>query len=501
MRSPRAMMRCWRGRPGLQALRGKSGAAGAREAERPAPSWGALPDLLAGRAPGRRRQQQQPPPGAPCGARDAAALQARSLLSRFFCSRAGDGAEGPRKPPAVERRSRAWEQSLSPLERLSRLVPEGCLTEAVEAVRSAEAAQETAVGATGTRRGPSPEPLLSATSGDVPFQAGELMVAEYRRRRRAVVRKLCRLTAGGVLQSSWGTLPFAHVLGRLPGQLLLTSIGQPFLVRRPSLEDYVLLMKRGPAIAYPKDINAMLLLMDINQGDVVLEAGSGSGALSLFLSRAVGPLGHVISYEVRNDHHNIAKTNYQNWRAAWKIGHSVEWPDNVEFINEDISAEAEGLKMKIFDAVALDMVIPQKAVTLIVPSLKQGGVCAVYVANITQVIELLEAIHTSRSTLFCERIVEVMYRDWSVHPVAQRNSTTSQHLKSKGNTVEDTNYHNENDNLPAEQSEDDEIFVTDRAKPPYIARPCQRQTGHTAFLVKLRKFNPPNTKMTPDDVC
>ncbi|XP_077197537.1 tRNA (adenine(58)-N(1))-methyltransferase, mitochondrial isoform X2 [Paroedura picta] len=252
MRSPRAMMRCWRGRPGLQALRGKSGAAGAREAERPAPSWGALPDLLAGRAPGRRRQQQQPPPGAPCGARDAAALQARSLLSRFFCSRAGDGAEGPRKPPAVERRSRAWEQSLSPLERLSRLVPEGCLTEAVEAVRSAEAAQETAVGATGTRRGPSPEPLLSATSGDVPFQAGELMVAEYRRRRRAVVRKLCRLTAGGVLQSSWGTLPFAHVLGRLPGQLLLTSIGQPFLVRRPSLEDYVLLMKRGPAIAYPK---------------------------------------------------------------------------------------------------------------------------------------------------------------------------------------------------------------------------------------------------------
>lgn len=70
-----------------------------------------------------------------------------------------------------------------------------------------------------------------------------------------------------------------------------------------------------------------------------------------FLCFLVGPLGHVISYEVRKDHYSTAKTNYQNWCAAWKIGHTVEWPDNVEFINEDISTAAEGLKMKTFDAV------------------------------------------------------------------------------------------------------------------------------------------------------
>ncbi|XP_015283453.1 PREDICTED: tRNA (adenine(58)-N(1))-methyltransferase, mitochondrial [Gekko japonicus] len=248
-------------------------------------------------------------------------------------------------------------------------------------------------------------------------------------------------------------------------------------------------------------MNAMLLLMDINQGDIVLEAGSGSGALSLFLSRAVGPLGHVISYEVRKDHHSIAKTNYQNWRAAWKIEHTVEWPDNVQFINEDVSTAAEGLKMKIFDAVALDMLIPQNAAIAVVPNLKQGGVCAVYLANITQVIQLLEAIRTSRSALFCESIIEVTHRKWLVHPVTQKNGNTFQHMKSKGNMVEDLTCRYENDELSAEQSEDDEILVSDRAEPPYVAKPHLCQSSHTAFLVKLRKFNPPDTKKAPGDDC
>ncbi|NXT30363.1 TR61B protein, partial [Syrrhaptes paradoxus] len=123
----------------------------------------------------------------------------------------------------------------------------------------------------------------------------------------------CRLAAGSVLASPGGVLPHRDIIGQLPGQVLRTSAGARLLLRRPSLEEYVLLMPRGPTIAYPKvpaevigqisslvskalpmyrvfsdpqDISAMLMMIDVHPGDTVLEAGSGSGAMSLFLSRA-----------------------------------------------------------------------------------------------------------------------------------------------------------------------------------------------------------------------
>ncbi|NXM70591.1 TR61B protein, partial [Serilophus lunatus] len=276
-------------------------------------------------------------------------------------------------------------------------------------------------------------------SGPVPFRIGDLALAELRRGRNAALKVLCRLSAGAALNGPRGALPHRDILGRLPGQVLRTSAGAKLLLRRPSLEEYVLLMPRGPAIAYPKDVSAMLMMMDVHPGDTVLETGSGSGAMSLFLSRAVGPKGRVISYEIRGDHHNLAKKNYRHWRSAWEIGHADEWPDNVDFILKDISAAAADMKSLTLDAVVLDMLNPQSALPVVHPSLKQGGVCAVYLANITQVIDLLDRIRTWKLPFMCERIVEVTHRNCSV---------------------------------------------------PYVARPSYWQDGHSAFLTKLRKFRP-----------
>ncbi|XP_069706550.1 tRNA (adenine(58)-N(1))-methyltransferase, mitochondrial isoform X2 [Phaenicophaeus curvirostris] len=213
------------------------------------------------------------------------------------------------------------------------------------------------------------------------FRAGELALAEMRRKHNTTLKLLCRLAVGSVLAGPGGLLPHHKIIGQVPGQVLVTSAGARLLLRRPSLEEYVLLMPRGPTIAYPKDISALLTMMDIHPGDTVLETGSGSGALSLFLSRAVGPTGRVLSYEVRDDHHNLAKKNYSHWRAAWAIGHREEWPDNVEFILKDISAVAEDMKRVTLDAVVLDMLSPQSALPVVQPSLKPGGVCAVYLAK------------------------------------------------------------------------------------------------------------------------
>uniref|UniRef100_A0A8C9FCV6 tRNA (adenine(58)-N(1))-methyltransferase n=1 Tax=Pavo cristatus TaxID=9049 RepID=A0A8C9FCV6_PAVCR len=426
------------------------------------------------------------------------ALAAR-LLRRAFSS-ASNG----------RRRRRAWEASLSPLERLKQLLPpeEVAAVERYAEPRSsaspqapleekmAAAALSAAPTAAPSPPGP-PEKKMAARPS--PLRAGELALAELRRKHNATLKLLCRLEAGGVLNSHGGLLPHRDIIGQLPGQLLRCSAGARLLLRRPSLDEYVLLMPRGPTIAYPKDISAMLMMMDVHPGDVVLESGSGSGALSLFLSRAVGPEGRVISYEIRDDHHNLAKKNYRHWRNAWKIGHTEEWPDNVDFILKDISRAAEDMKSLTFDAIVLDMLNPQSALPVVHPSLKEGGVCAVYLANITQVIDLLDRIRTHRLPFACEKIVEVTHRNWLVLPAKIKNCKSSQRAGTQEDIREDLQQKEGDeiqtrDEIVLNESEGNESFPADAeadCSAPYVARPSRWQDAHSAFLTKLRKFRPP----------
>lgn len=84
----------------------------------------------------------------------------------------------------------------------------------------------------------------------------------------------------------------------------------------------------------------------------VFITGGKSSKSSAFCLFSVGPKGRVISYEIRDDHHNLAKKNYRQWRAAWEIGHMEEWPDNVDFILKDISTAAADMKSIALDAVS-----------------------------------------------------------------------------------------------------------------------------------------------------
>lgn len=311
----------------------------------------------------------------------------------------------------------------------------------------------------------------------------EVLIAEYRKKGRVEYKKMFHLQKGERLQSSWGTIGHTDIAGRPAGVFIRTTLRMPIFVRRPSLEEFVLYMKRGPAIAYPKDASEMMMMMDVSEGDCVLESGSGSGAMSLFLSRAVGSKGSVVSVEIREDHHKRAVLNYERWRRSWTLRRGEEWPDNVQFHNTDLQKASSLLSGRGFHSIALDIISPHLVLPAVTPHLHPGAVCAVYLANITQVIDLLEGLRCSALPLLCERIIEVQIRDWKLAPAIQKDGQfcTRKAPPPHGGQEEDK-----------EISEEEEKEVVDKKNPPfgsvpYIARPHPEQTSHTAFLVKLRK--------------
>ncbi|XP_043119685.1 tRNA (adenine(58)-N(1))-methyltransferase, mitochondrial [Puntigrus tetrazona] len=378
---------------------------------------------------------------------------------------------------------------LSPLERVSQLLPEDTLSQEVWALRDTIKSQvEQDVQSLGKEPEAIEVPRESIAPSQVcvpwekPICFGETLLAEFSRKRCLKFQKMFQLKEGLKLSSNWGIIPHNDIKGRHAGSIIHTSKGMQFLIRRPGLDEFTLFMKRGPAIAYPKDASAMLTMMDVTEGDCVLESGSGSGAMSLFLSRAVGYKGSVLSVEIREDHHRCAVLNYQRWRSSWSLRRGEEWPDNVHFHHGDLISAGPLLAGRGFHSVALDMVNPHLVLPAVVPHLHPGSVCAVYQANITQVIDLMEGLRCSALPLVCERIVEVQYRDWLVGPSYKKDGTFN---KRKSPDYDDN---------ADDESESNEVTKGDMKLPvpfgdvPYIARPHPEQTGHTAFLIKLRKI-------------
>ncbi|CAF99020.1 unnamed protein product, partial [Tetraodon nigroviridis] len=404
---------------------------------------------------------------------------------------------------------------LSPLERISGLLPQDALSPEVMQLRDQDRTEttddpETHQEHSGTTEDgsdtvgePNPpgahwseeEGSCSSVPGERLLSLGELLVAEHSKKRRVEFKKLFQLQPGARLMSSWGFIQHDDIVGQRSGQFLKTGRGVSILIRRPSLEDYVLLMKRGPAIAYPKvhgpvGYTTMLMMMDVAEGDRVLESGSGSGAMSLFLSRAVGSKGCVTSVELREDHHRRAVLNYNGWRKAWSVRRGEEWPDNVRFLHTDLCAASPLLSGRGFHAAALDLINPHLALPAVTPHLYPGAVCAVYLANITQVVDLLEGLRCLALPLLCERIVEVPLREWTVAPALQKDGSYCIRKPPALPRDQQQEEEEEEEEEPAVDASHEE--TTARSQPgfgsvPYIARPHPEQMSHTAFLVKLRK--------------
>ena len=231
-----------------------------------------------------------------------------------------------------------------------------------------------------------------------------------------------------------GAIAHDTVIGLPEGSVVKSTNGDPFLVLRPLLVDYVMSMPRGAQVIYPKDAAQIVHEGDIFPGARVLEAGAGSGALTCSLLRAVGPGGRVVSYELRDDHADHASRN-----VATFFG---ELPANWELVIADV-ADYSGPEV---DRVVLDMLAPWDVLGAVADALVAGGVLMIYVATVTQLSRTVEALREQQCWTE-PRVWETLQRGWNVVGLA--------------------------------------------------VRPQHSMRGHTAFLISARKLAPGAVTPTP----
>lgn len=239
-----------------------------------------------------------------------------------------------------------------------------------------------------------------------PLQAGERVLLIDSRHRRFMIT----LQTGGEFHSHNGFLKHDELIGSPEGSVVRSSQNSIFYVFRPTLSDFVLKMKRGAQVVYPKDVGAIITQADIYPGATVIEAGSGSASLTLALARAVGPTGRVISYELREDHHEQAVENVEAWYAG-----SGGKPENIELKVGDIF---EGIPEVDADRMVLDLTEPWRAVGPTTASLAPGGILCCYVPTIPQVMQTVEAMRKGRFAFIST--FEVLHRTWNVDGLSVR---------------------------------------------------------------------------------
>ncbi len=216
------------------------------------------------------------------------------------------------------------------------------------------------------------------------------------------------LTQGSEWHTHKGMLKHDALIGLPEGSIVATNQDLKFQAFRPLLADYVLSMPRGATIIYPKDAAMILGIADIKPGARVLEAGVGSGALSIHLLRAIGAKGVLHSVEMREDFAEISEKNVSSYFGA----KPTNWNLTIGAL-QDQTYEAD------FDRVLLDMLAPWECLDVASKALVPGGVFMAYVATTTQLSKIAEAIKVSGNFTEPESS-ETIVRGWHHEGLAVR---------------------------------------------------------------------------------
>lgn len=216
-------------------------------------------------------------------------------------------------------------------------------------------------------------------------------------------RYLRRVEEGQDWHSGDGVLSMAQVAAAGYGTEVRTSLGVPLRLREPTLHDVIKGVKRQTQIIYPKDIAYICLRLGVGNGRTVVEAGSGSGGLTVALSWFSGPEGHVHTYEAREEFHKLARRNLQ-WAGLGR---------NVTLHRRDI---AEGFTVSGADALFLDVRTPWEYLDHAQAAVKPGATLGFLVPTVDQVNKLLLGLE--RGSFDEVEVCEILIRRWK--PIADR---------------------------------------------------------------------------------
>jgi len=233
------------------------------------------------------------------------------------------------------------------------------------------------------------------------FQSGErIHLVDKKGRQYALTLK-----AGDLYQLSGHKIPHDDLIGKPDGSLITLSGNKTMLALRPTFGDYVLKMPRGAQVLYPKDLALIPMWADVYPGSRVFEAGTGSGALTMALLRAVGQRGVVVTYEAREDFARTAMTNIARY-----MGPAPNLIPLRRNAYEGISLLEDGLP---FDRLVLDLPEPWQVVPYAAQVLRSGGIYLSFVPTVPQVVQTVEALERAKVFGLVETF-ETLLRTWSI---------------------------------------------------------------------------------------
>ena len=210
-----------------------------------------------------------------------------------------------------------------------------------------------------------------------------------------------RLNSGKIFQSHRGEILHDDMIGKPWGMRLFSHTGKPFFLMRPGLADLITEIKRNTQIIYPKDIGYIVTVMGIGPGVHVLEAGTGSGALTTAFAFFVGDTGRVTSYDNREQMQNLAR-------------HNLERMDLLGNVCLRLGDIADGFAEKDVDAVFLDLPNPYDYFAQVKASLKLGGFLGMILPTTNQVTKAIENLHIQDFAFIevCEILLRFYKPDW-----------------------------------------------------------------------------------------
>ena len=190
---------------------------------------------------------------------------------------------------------------------------------------------------------------------------------------------LVKVETGKSFHTHKGYIQLGDLIGKEYGTRIDSSMGIGFIALKPNLRDYIFKSNRRTQISYPKDISLIIMYSGIGPGSRVVEAGTGTGALTSAIAHYIKPMGRVYTYDVRQEFQKNAKTNLE--RAGL-----------VEYVDLKEGDVTKGIEEKDLDAIILDMATPWLVIPHAYRALKGSGALVSFSPTIDQVVKVTEAL-------------------------------------------------------------------------------------------------------------